>query len=253
MMQEQIRQLERCALEAWPAAETETCDGWIFRFAHGVTGRANSVWPNESSGRLSVNAKIAAAEAFYTNRRQPSRFQVNPHSEPNDLAERLTKHGYTPTKPTHVQTTTVSSLLDIDFSPHTALSLELDRALSNEWLRYYQTANQIDDKTIGVRADILRRIADPAAFVSARQNGRIAGVGLGVCAYRWLCISNMHVAAEARRAGIATAILHKIAHWARQQACKNAFLQVMTNNQPALALYRKLGFRPQYTYRYFEK
>lgn len=41
-----ILQLETLAANAWPAAEVQRLGGWRLRFHHGVTRRANSVWPN---------------------------------------------------------------------------------------------------------------------------------------------------------------------------------------------------------------
>lgn len=252
MNNEQILQLERCALAAWPAEIAEAHGGWIFRFAHGVTGRANSVWAMEANGRFSPKSKIAAAEAFYASHGQPSRFQVNPHSQPSELADRLIARGYTPTRPTEVQTAEITALPAAS-AANSALYIRREEFLSSDWLAYYQSANAFGDHAAAVRAAIMRRVEEPAAFVSTWRDSRIVGVGLGVCAFDWLCISNMHVAPEARRAGVATAMLQELSSWALQQNVPRAFLQVMSSNTPALALYKMRGFQPQYTYRYFER
>ena len=47
---EPIIKLERLAMHAWPAVEVVELDGWLLRYAAGITRRANSVWPNEMRG-----------------------------------------------------------------------------------------------------------------------------------------------------------------------------------------------------------
>ena len=62
-------------------AVVQRVDGWLLRYAAGVTRRANSVWPN--AGRsLAVGEKIALAEAFYERRKVPCRFQLSPAACP---------------------------------------------------------------------------------------------------------------------------------------------------------------------------
>lgn len=52
-----IRQIEEISLNAWPALQTIHYDGWILRFAYGVTKRSNSVSLIYES-TLNVDAKI---------------------------------------------------------------------------------------------------------------------------------------------------------------------------------------------------
>src|SRR5436305_9842815 len=57
-------ELEAVAYDFWRAPEVAELDGWRLRFAHGITGRANSVWPN-GDGTLPLVEKIERAEAWY--------------------------------------------------------------------------------------------------------------------------------------------------------------------------------------------
>lgn len=253
MDQTQFLQIEECAFAAWPAAEVEACDGWRFRFTHGVTGRANSVWPNGANGRLTPAAKIEAAERFYAKHQLPPQFQVNPHSQPNQLGALLAKRGYAATKPTEVQTAVIATALEKTQPANSRSTLKVEETLSAEWLAFHQAVNQFDPRTLQIREAIMRRIAVPVMFVSAWQEKQIVGAGMGVAANGWLCISNMHVAQDARRLGVATAVLHALLSWGQAQQVDDAFLQVMTNNAPALSLYKKAGFVQRYTYRYFSK
>ncbi|MBU6230090.1 MAG: GNAT family N-acetyltransferase [Cyanobacteria bacterium REEB459] len=55
----------------------------------------------------------------------------------------------------------------------------------------------------------------------------------------------LYVSPHHRRRGVATALLQRAHSWAREQGYRQISLQVWTHNQPAQALYRKLGYQPQ--------
>jgi ribosomal protein S18 acetylase RimI-like enzyme len=55
-------------------------------------------------------------------------------------------------------------------------------------------------------------------------------------------ISNVYVIPEARRRGIATALVQEALAWARDQECRETDLNVLCTNEKARQLYKKLGF-----------
>jgi ribosomal-protein-alanine N-acetyltransferase len=57
-------------------------------------------------------------------------------------------------------------------------------------------------------------------------------------------ISTLCVAPEARRRGLATALLARLLSLARQQGASRAVLEVRETNASAQQLYRRFGFRP---------
>jgi GNAT superfamily N-acetyltransferase len=245
--------IEQCALASWPAAVVEPCDGWQMRFTYGVTSRANSVWTNDTNGRLSLDDKIATAEAFYAQHHAPARFQVNPHSQPLGLAEQLIERGYQGVGPTQVQTAVSARALQTLPEPNTAVQYQLDSTLSSDWLAFHQAANQFDAHVLAERKGILDRIRIPVVYLSAWLNGRIVGIGTAVSHQGWLCISNMLVDPDARRMGIAIGLLGQLLQWGEANNAPNSFLQVVASNQAAINLYQKIGFQYQYTYEYFSK
>jgi ribosomal-protein-alanine N-acetyltransferase len=56
-------------------------------------------------------------------------------------------------------------------------------------------------------------------------------------------VLNVAVAPEARRRGVARAVLGKVEAGARAQGARVAMLEVRRSNEPAIALYRSLGYR----------
>src|SRR6266511_4493265 len=88
-------ELEAVAYDFWRAPEVAELDGWRLRFAHGVTGRANSVWPN-GPGTLPLDEKIERAEEWYRARGVPVLFQLTEAAQPAGLEEALVARGYEP-------------------------------------------------------------------------------------------------------------------------------------------------------------
>src|SRR4029453_651347 len=102
---------EAVAYEFWRAPEVEELDGWRLRFGYGITGRANSVWPN-GEGTLPLDEKIERAEAWYGERYRPTLFQLTEAARPEELDEALAARGYELRgAPVSVETATLADVL----------------------------------------------------------------------------------------------------------------------------------------------
>lgn len=77
-------------------------------------------------------------------------------------------------------------------------------------------------------------------------------VGGGVAAYDrdWVGFRSLEVAPDHRRRGLALAVMGALLEWGAEQGATTAYLQVLGDNEPALALYGRLGFREHHRYRY---
>ena len=78
----------------------------------------------------------------------------------------------------------------------------------------------------------------------------IAGLWLGnavdqVKGDRHAHIFLLYVLPEHRRRGIGSALMHHAEDWARERGDRQIGLQVFQSNQPALSLYRQLGYHTQ--------
>src|SRR4051794_3530498 len=91
---ESVREIETMAFAAWPGLEVAKFDGWLARFAGGITRRANSVWPNGQLACDRMDSVLAEVEKFYAQRKLPARFQICPAAQPADLDEILLERGY---------------------------------------------------------------------------------------------------------------------------------------------------------------
>ncbi len=77
-------------------------------------------------------------------------------------------------------------------------------------------------------------------------------VGGGVAAFDrdWVGFRGLEVAPTHRRRGLALAVMAALLEWGAEQGATTAYLQVLGDNEPALALYGRLGFREHHRYRY---
>ena len=88
-----ICRFEELSNNAWPALQTIQYDGWILRFANGVTKRSNSVnllYPST----LDPEEKISFCEHQYVVAGIAPCFKITSISEPSDVDARLAGRGY---------------------------------------------------------------------------------------------------------------------------------------------------------------
>jgi hypothetical protein len=95
-----IETFDRLVHQAWPAPEQVTAGSWIYRYAAGVTKRANSVLPLTGPGSWD---RVDEAERFYRDLGRPCVFSIGPGAEKGLDAE-LEARGYGLVDPTLIMT-----------------------------------------------------------------------------------------------------------------------------------------------------
>lgn len=228
----EIRAVEHAAALAWPGTEQHWRDGWLLRAGGGHTSRANSAVPLLFS---SSTEALPAIIAWYTERR------LEPWLA---LPERLLPIKAAGIKPTRVLTR--------DLAPSPAAGTELADRPSAAWLATYQRQVPADILTAVVDGSVtFASVADGASAAT----GRIHAVGRGAVTTapdgtRWLGVSCVRVAESSRRTGLARAICSALQAWGADQGATRAYVQVLDDNRPALALYESAGFRLHHRHRY---
>lgn len=245
----QVELIEELAVEAWPAAVVEACAGWRLRWNHGVTGRANSVWPNGAARRLDLAEKVARAEAFYARYAAPVRFQISPAAKPSDLDQILAARGYGWEKPTLVQTARLAEVVGRTAIGQTD-AVTIRHECDDDWLRSYCRFEGISASVQPVYRVLFQRIEPRTAFALARNADDVAAVALGVLDRGYLGIFCVATDQRYRRQGLATTLMAALGHWAVAEGAEGAYLQVNEQNVPARALYARLGFETLYGYHY---
>src|SRR5215211_6814301 len=234
-----LSRLEAIAYDFWCAPEVEEVDGWRLRFGYGVTGRANSVWPNRDFG-LPLAEKLELAEHWYAGRGVPTLFQLTDAARPRSLAGTLLARGYEwRAQPVSVETADVQEVVACSDG-----DAELADEPDDAWVELWTGTRRFD------RIDVARALltGSPGRTTFARV-GDVA-VGRGVVVGDWLGITSMATLPRARRRGHARAIVHALARWGQQMGARRALLQVEQTNVAARALYKDVGFVPNHSYRY---
>ncbi len=239
-----IHLMEELSYNAWASLQNMYYDGWILRFADGYTRRANSVNPIYPS-TLDLNEKIAYCEDAYRARGQRTVFKMTEAAQPHELDSLLDELDYEEDARTSVQ-----------IHPLTAIPMPsdniciIDENLNEKWLDSYCRLNHVSDKRRDTLRKILSNIVPKTAYVSAQQNGITVAVGMGVLDGGYLGIYNLITDEAFRRRGIGTEVILNLLDWGIDHQAKTAYLQVMTNNEPAQNMYGRLGFQETYQYWY---
>jgi N-acetylglutamate synthase len=245
-----VLEIEETAFRAWPAEEVVELSGWRLRFTHGVTRRANSVWPNGWQDETPLVERMEAVEAFAAARGIAPSFQLTTAARPPELDAFLEERGYAFDTPVIVKTLALSSL-DLE-DRGLGVRATVASQPNAEWLSVAVDRGRyagVRDVFLG----ILARIGDRGGFALVRSGHGPLAAGLGVVDREWLGIFAMLTVPEARRRGAARAILGALTRWGANRGATRAYLQVERDNAPARALYQALGFVRAYDYHYRTK
>lgn len=218
----EIRALEHAAALAWPGTETQWLDGWLLRAAGGHTSRANSAVPLLFSSSTETLPEIIA---WYRQR------GLEPWLA---LPERLLPIKAAGIKPTRVLTRPLARA--------TAPDAELADRPSAAWLATYRR---------DVPTEVLTAVVDGtlafATLAGAVGRGAVTTAPDGT---RWLGVSCVRVAEQARRAGLGRRVCAALQAWGSEQGATRAYVQVLDDNGAALSLYESLGYRLHHRHRY---
>jgi N-acetylglutamate synthase len=239
-----IQTVEELSMNAWPALQTLVYAGWFLRFANGYTRRANSVMPLYAFGGEPLE-KVLFCEKVYADQGLPTIFKMTAASQPAELDALLAARGYQADARTSVQLLNLSRLESVPNPDVNLESLETE-----EWHAAFCQMSGVGVERRETHRQIVRAIIPTKCFAAARLNGQIVGCGLGVMQEKVMGLFDIVVDKAWRRQKYGEQIVQSLLSWGQQQGVRQAYLQVMCNNPPALGLYAKLGFQEEYQYWY---
>jgi GNAT superfamily N-acetyltransferase len=174
-------------------------------------------------------------EARYGAEVSPVQLQTYDLSQPLGLTDMLMARGYI------ANNTTVTMLATArPAAPPPGVIVTDDP--NPEWLGVYMEA--ITENRRAVNRQILRRIPDPRAFFSVRRDGRVISTALCVAAGGHAVAECIATRADSRGQRGADLAMRALMAWAASLGAHTVGLQVVAGNQPAIALYHRLGFVP---------
>lgn len=241
--------LDELMANAWRPAVTEVFGGWRYRWADGVTRRANSAL---ALGGEDLGALTRRAEEFYRARGAKAMIQLSTASAPQGLASLLDECGYQEGTRTLAQ-----QAATVDVAAKTvqrSYNIVAATTTTDEWFDAYwsvEAARGRHDSDARLCRDVLLNSGLPSLFVAARVDGRVVGTGQLVIERGWGGIQCMATVPRHRRQGVGQAVLHALAIEAHRADVERMYLAVMADNQPAAALYASAGFEVTHEYSYF--
>jgi ribosomal protein S18 acetylase RimI-like enzyme len=224
-----IRNLEYAAARAWPGVEQQWIDGWLLRYGHGSTRRANSAVPLEVRGDLSALPAIVdwyAARAAAPLLVAPDRLFRVPPGVPFDGENVVMTRELTPAP---------ASEASVTMAPHP----------DERWRRLYER---------DVPLDVLSAVVDGELLFGNRGDAAVARVAVTSApdGTRWAGLAAVHVAETQRRKGHARALCEEMLAWAAGRGATRGYAQVEVQNTSAFDLYESMGFTTQHRVRYVD-
>jgi GNAT superfamily N-acetyltransferase len=251
---------QRVMASHWLPRDHERLGDWLLRAAGGFTNRGNSVLVTGSPG-MPPAAAVEHVTRWYAARGLPPRAALPSPLPPRDADEHAVRGengrafaaaGWRPipgvgalvltaaTRPLAAGTA-ATDLPD-------GLALDLADVPDEQWRALYRYRGQ----QLPPSALELLLSAPERTFVSIRAGTRTVAVGRGSLAHAWLGVTAVEVAPDARRQGLARAVLAALARWADARGARSTYLQVADGNEAARQLYLSAGFAVHHRYDYLE-
>ncbi|WP_158885286.1 GNAT family N-acetyltransferase [Amycolatopsis anabasis] len=232
--------LEQACADAWPPLVGDKIGDWRLRAAAGFTGRANSALAVGDPGMPVARALEIVCDFAHSNGIPPMAHAIRGGA----VEDALTAAGWTP-HATHPRGFEVS-VLTAPVDGATAPEVRVLDAPTPDWWRL---AAGSPEPTAAQRHVLTG--APLVGYGVAEAGGETAGTVRAAVVDDLLHISVLAVDPAFRRRGLAKALLRAGGAWGAERGARTCVLQVATHNDPALGLYRALGFTEHHRYRYW--
>ncbi|PPF17611.1 GNAT family N-acetyltransferase [Rathayibacter sp. AY1A4] len=254
------RLLDRLAADAWPALVRRPLGPWELRASAGVTKRANSVLA--SGDVVDQEAALDAAEAFAREHGIAPLVQIGPPS-PAGLTGLLAERGAAPIDRTLVLTGSVQEALaallatsgSAPSRPAPRPRVRLSPAPDEDWLALWWS---VDGRGGAEERAVAERILAgcPSSYALAVDGDGPAAIGRLALVTApdgelWGGLFALATRPDARRRGLASAVIRALLEDASGRGVARFWLQVLAENAGARRLYASLGCRESSWYEYW--
>jgi len=235
-----VRGLEELAARTWRGVEEDRHGDWLLRAGGGFSGRANSALVVGDAPEPLADAVVTVSR-WYADRGLLPRAQLPGPPGAADAA--FAAAGWSRAEDVLVLTAPLTRWAAPDVPVH--LSPVPDAA----WLAGYRYRGA----ALPPEARAVLTGAGSPLFASVRPApapAPLAAVARGAVEDGWLVISAVTVDERSRRRGLARAVMSALAAAGQERGAHSCLLQVSEDNEPALALYARLGFTEHHRYHY---
>lgn len=243
-----LSRVEDAGLNASAPPQQRWIDGWMLRFSPGKAKRARCV-NALARGHLGLEQKLALCRAVFEEARLPLVVRITPFSQPHDLDRRLEAQGMHAIDDTCVMVYPTLSAIESEPLPDGVALQRLGYAtfaqtvgqLRGSPLAQQQAhAQRLELSPVPFEGWLLKRIDDGAVLVCGQIAVEADMVG----------IYDVFTTVAERGQGWARRLCAHLLARSRDHGARIAYLQVDAANDPARAVYRRLGFADAYAYHY---
>ncbi len=253
-----IRIMEKKAADGWAANEISEYDGWEMRFGNGYTGRANSISVYEDSAKR-MEDKVVYCENLYKAHGLPCNFKVTDVDK--ELSDFLLNRGYTVVTPTDVM------ILDTDSEDFAKVLSDEGIADNSEAIKnvsfssdpskwfdpYFEFEGFTDEKKIEAYKQFHANTKTVKLYVTLMHEGNAAAVASCAIEDGYSLLHNVIVDKKYRGLGLGKKLCLAAILKSKEMGAKYSYLQVIKDNDVAINLYKKLGFKKVYEYCYLKQ
>ncbi|MCR4797820.1 MAG: GNAT family N-acetyltransferase [Lachnospiraceae bacterium] len=253
MNEKEIRALEKRASDGWPGLVIEEYDGWQLRFAKGYTGRANST-SHFGESKRAVKEVIAYCEEQYAKRGLPCNFKVTDADQ--TLTEALKDRGYKTITPTDVMILDVKdeafSSVENGWREDPGVQFVYGTAHNdNGWIKDYFALEGIhDEQKQAVYEKIHSSVKAEKLYIKIIAEEKTVGVASCAIEEGYSLLQNVIIDPAFRGQGLGKRLCMAAILKSREMGATYFYLQVLQDNEVAISLYKKLGYKKAYAYCY---
>ncbi len=247
-----LSRIEDAGLNASAPPQQHWLDGWIVRTNPGKARRArciNAVAP----GRLPTAEKLRLAQALFDGAGLPLLARITRFTWPPGLDDELARAGWQAEDETQVlvcpQLPGINSQGTLDAAPPIGLAWQPLGAESYATAVGTLRGSSAEQQT--AHAQRLRFSPVPyQGYALSRADGQVLACGQLAREGAMVGLYDIYTHPEARNQGLSQWLCKRLLTLAAQEGAALAYLQVEATNQPAQAVYRRLGFAYGYSYHY---
>ncbi len=240
----QVRRIEAVSFRSFPSTTTYYDGSWVIRLTNGHPAkRLNSVNPLDPRDHSQMDDRLLQAQHRFDSFGRPLVFRQSPLA-PDELDDLLDQKGWGRFEESIVM---VVDLNQISFDPATRRNPIDDIGV---WVDYFLALSKSTGENkpglVGVISNIM-----PNCGLFVKQQGDVPVAVLRCVHDNDLAgFFDLATGAEFRNQGHARSLIAGALGWTKLSGARHAWLQVVADNRPALALYESFGFRELYRYSY---
>ena len=246
-----LSRVEDAGLNASAPPQQRWVDGWLLRYSPGKAKRARCIQP-VADGRLPLAERLALCQAVFADAGLPMVARLTPFSRPAGLDDALASLGWHRQDDTRVMVAPRCPAV-AEPVPDGLVWQQVDGT------DYADVVGALRGSPAAQRQAHAQRLAlSPVPYQGwvLRQPGQGAGggqvlaCGQSAAEADLVGLYDVFTHPQARGRGLARVLCSRLLAQAHAAGARVAYLQVDADNDPARAIYRRLGFADVYAYHY---